>query len=279
MGAGLFARETAKTQLAEAKAAAAKGDTQATAAIAAAQKGITAAESQIVKAKTKHAATPFAQHGWQGNEMVKIDKDIIVLANPEIAKLPSWVIALVVAGGLAAALSTAAGLLLAISSAISHDLLKGIMRPNITEKEELKASRIAMVGAILLAGYFGLNPPDFAAGTVAIAFGLAASSIFPVLMMGIFSKRMNRQGAIAGMIAGIGVTLLYVFQHKGIMFIPGTAFLGNMKENWFFGITPNAFGAVGAMVNFAVAFAVSKTAGPPPKEVQELVEHMRVPGD
>ena len=208
-----------------------------------------------------------------------VDKDIIVLANPEIAKLPEWVIALVVAGGLAAALSTAAGLLLAISSAISHDLLKGIMRPDITEKEELKASRIAMIGAILMAGYFGLNPPDFAAGTVAIAFGLAASSIFPVLMMGIFSKRMNRQGAIAGMIAGIGVTLLYVFQHKGIMFIPGTTFLGDMKENWFFGITPNAFGAVGAAVNFAVAFAVSKKFGPPPTEVQELVERIRTPGD
>ena len=279
LGAGLFARETAKTQLTEAKAAAAEGDTKATAAIAATQKKIAEAEIQIAEAETKHSTTPFAQHGWQGNEMVTVDKDIIVLANPEIAKLPSWVIALVVAGGLAAALSTAAGLLLAISSAISHDLLKGIMRPNITEKEELKASRIAMIGAILMAGYFGLNPPDFAAGTVAIAFGLAASSIFPVLMMGIFSKRMNRQGAIAGMIAGIGVTLLYVFQHKGIMFIPGTTFLGDMKENWFFGITPNAFGAVGAAVNFAVAFAVSKKFGPPPTEVQELVERIRTPGD
>ena len=279
LGAAQYARETAKAQLAEAEEAAAKGDAKATAAIAAAQKSITATETKIAVAKTAHAKTPFAKHGWQGNEMVKVDKDIIVLANPEIAKLPGWVIALVVAGGLAAALSTAAGLLLAIASAISHDLLKGIMRPNITEKEELKASRIAMVGAILMAGYFGLNPPDFAAGTVAIAFGLAASSIFPVLMMGIFSKRMNRQGAIAGMIAGIGVTLLYVFQHKGIMFIPGTTFLGDMKENWFFGITPNAFGAVGAAVNFAVAFAVSRSFDPPPAEVQELVERIRIPGD
>ncbi len=151
--------------------------------------------------------------------MITVDKDIIVLANPEIANLPGWVIALVVAGGLAAALSTAAGLLLAISSAISHDLLKGILRPNISEKQELNASRLAMVGAIAVAGYFGLNPPDFAAGTVAIAFGLAASSIFPVLMMGIFSKKMNRQGAVAGMIAGMSVTLLYVFQHKGILFL------------------------------------------------------------
>ncbi|HAH98204.1 MAG TPA: cation acetate symporter, partial [Verrucomicrobiales bacterium] len=195
----------------------------------------------------------FKQEGWKGNEMVTVDKDIIVLANPEIANLPGWVIALVVAGGLAAALSTAAGLLLAISSSISHDLLKGILRPDISEKKELNASRFAMVGAIAVAGYFGLNPPDFAAGTVAIAFGLAASSIFPVLMMGIFSKKMNRQGAISGMIAGMSITLLYVFQHKGILFLPGTSFLGDMKPNWFLGITPNAFGAIGALVNFAVA--------------------------
>ena len=219
----------------------------------------------------------FKAEGWNGNEMSKIDNDIIVLANPEIAKLPGWVIALVVAGGLAAALSTAAGLLLAISSAISHDLLKGILRPDISEKQELNASRLAMVGAIAVAGYFGLNPPDFAAGTVAIAFGLAASSIFPVLMMGIFSKKMNRQGAIAGMIAGMSITLLYVFQHKGILFIPGTSFLGGMKANWFLGIIPNAFGAVGALVNFAVAFAVSKTAAEAPQEVQDLVENIRIP--
>ena len=224
-------------------------------------------------------AAKAAEYGWKGNEMTQVDKDIIVLANPEIAKLPGWVIALVVAGGLAAALSTAAGLLLAISSAISHDLLKGILKPEISEKDELNASRVAMVGAIILAGYFGLNPPDFAAGTVAIAFGLAASSIFPVLMLGIFSKRMNRQGAIAGMIAGLGITLLYVFQHKGIMFIPGTSFLGSMEENWFFGITPNAFGAVGAIVNFVVAFAVSSNTDAPPEEAVELVERIRTPGD
>ena len=221
----------------------------------------------------------FKQEGWKGNEMVTVDKDIIVLANPEIANLPGWVIALVVAGGLAAALSTAAGLLLAISSSISHDLLKGILRPDISEKKELNASRFAMVGAIAVAGYFGLNPPDFAAGTVAIAFGLAASSIFPVLMMGIFSKKMNRQGAISGMIAGMSITLLYVFQHKGILFLPGTSFLGEMKPNWFLGITPNAFGAIGALVNFAVALAVSKTANEAPKEVQDLVESIRVPSN
>ncbi|GAB3371483.1 cation acetate symporter [Spongiibacter taiwanensis] len=211
------------------------------------------------------------------NEMVTVDRDIIVLANPEIAKLPNWVIALIAAGGLAAALSTAAGLLLAISSAISHDLLKGVLKPDISEKSELLASRIAMAGAIGVAGYLGFNPPDFAAGTVALAFGLAASSIFPVLMMGIFNRRVNKEGAIAGMVAGIGVTLFYVFQHKGIMFIASTAFLGDMQPNWFLGIEPNAFGAVGAVVNFAVAFAVSAMTKEPPQSVQELVEHIRVP--
>jgi len=211
------------------------------------------------------------------NEMVKVDRDIMVLANPEIANLPNWVIALVAAGGLAAALSTAAGLLLAISSAISHDLLKGVFKPDITEKQELRASRVAMAGAILLAGYLGFNPPDFAAGTVALAFGLAASSIFPVLMMGIFYKRMNKEGAIAGMVAGLGVTLLYVFQHKGIMFIANTSFLGGMPENWFLGIEPNAFGAVGAIFNFVVAMIVSRLTAPPPEHIQHLVEHIRVP--
>ncbi|RTZ59328.1 MAG: cation acetate symporter [Gammaproteobacteria bacterium] len=210
------------------------------------------------------------------NELT-VDRDIMVLANPEIAKLPNWVIALVAAGGLAAALSTAAGLLLAIASSISHDLLKGVFTPNITEKSELLSSRIAMGGAVLVAGYLGLHPPDFAAGTVAIAFGLAASSIFPALMMGIFSKRINRQGAIAGMVAGLGITLLYVFQHKGIMFIPGTSFLDGMKPNWFFGISPNAFGAVGAIINFVVATLVSRVTEEPPKHIQELVEHIRVP--
>ena len=215
--------------------------------------------------------------GYETNEMIKVDRDIMVLANPEIAGLPNWVIALVAAGGLAAALSTAAGLLLAISSAISHDLLKGVFRPDISEKEELKASRIAMAASIAVAGYFGFNPPDFAAGTVALAFGLAASSIFPALMMGIFSKSINKEGAIAGMLAGIGITLLYVFQHKGIMFIQSTSFLGNMEPNWFLGIEPNAFGAIGAMVNFIVAYIVSKKNDPPPIEIKEMVERIRLP--
>ena len=211
------------------------------------------------------------------NEMVKIDNDILVLANPEIAGLPNWVIALVAAGGLAAALSTAAGLLLAISSAISHDLLKGVFRPNISERGELLASRVAMAFTVLLAGYLGFNPPDFAAGTVALAFGLAASSIFPVLVMGIFFKRMNTQGAVAGMLAGIGVTLFYVFQHKGIMFIQSTAFLGDMSPNWFLGIEPNAFGAVGALVNFAVAVTVARLTAAPPAEIDEFVDDIRSP--
>ena len=211
------------------------------------------------------------------NEMVKIDNDILVLANPEIAGLPNWVIALVAAGGLAAALSTAAGLLLAISSAISHDLLKGVFRPGISERGELLASRIAMAFTVLLAGYLGFNPPDFAAGTVALAFGLAASSIFPVLVMGIFYKRMNTQGAVAGMLAGIGVTLFYVFQHKGIMFIQSTAFLGDMSPNWFLGIEPNAFGAIGALVNFAVAVTVARITAAPPAEIDEFVDDIRSP--
>ena len=211
------------------------------------------------------------------NEMVKVDNDIMVLANPEIARLPNWVIALVAAGGLAAALSTAAGLLLAIASAISHDLLKGVFRPNISERRELMASRLAMAGAIIFAGYLGFNPPDFAAGTVALAFGLAASSIFPALMMGIFDKRINTEGAVAGMLTGLSVTLLYVFQHKGIMFVADTAFLGDMPANWFLGIEPNAFGVVGALVNFGVAFTVSSLTQAPPREIQDLVEHIRAP--
>ncbi len=211
------------------------------------------------------------------NELVKLDNDILVLANPEIAQLPNWVIALVAAGGLAAALSTAAGLLLAIASAISHDLLKSTFMPRITEKQELAASRGAMALAIIGAGYLGLHPPGFAAGTVALAFGLAASSLFPVLMMGIFSRRVTREGAIAGMVAGIGVTLFYVFQHKGIMFIPGTAFLGDTPENWFFGIEPNAFGIIGALLNFVVAIVVSRLSAPPPESVQQLVDNIRTP--
>ena len=211
------------------------------------------------------------------NELVKLDNDILVLANPEIANLPNWVIALVAAGGLAAALSTAAGLLLAISSSISHDLLKRTLMPHISERQELFASRIAMAAAVLGAGYLGLNPPGFAAGTVALAFGLAAASLFPALLLGIFSTRVTREGAILGMLSGIGVTLAYVFQHKGIMFIPGTSFLGGLPPNWFLGIEPNAFGVVGAMVNFGVTLGVTRLTPAPPDSVQQLVEAIRVP--
>ena len=195
------------------------------------------------------------EFGWQGNELF-VDRDIMVLANPEIAKLPNWVIALVAAGGLAAALSTAAGLLMAISSAVSHDLMKGTFTPNITEKQELLYARVAMAVAIVIAAYLGLNPPGFAAQVVALAFGLAASSIFPALMMGIFSKRINSKGAIFGMLAGILSTLLYIFMYKGWFFIPGTNMLANTTENHIMGIAPEAFGTIGAIINFAVAYLV-----------------------
>ncbi|MGE0855034.1 MAG: sodium:solute symporter family protein [Hyphomicrobiaceae bacterium] len=218
-----------------------------------------------------------AGFGWKGNELTKVDRDIMVLANPEIANLPNWVIALVAAGGLAAALSTAAGLLLAISSAISHDLLKGMINPNISEKAELLAARIAMAGAIAVAAYLGLNPPGFAAQVVALAFGLAASSIFPALMMGIFSKRINNHGAILGMVTGILATLVYIFWFKGWFFIPGTEMAKNVPGNWFMGISPEAFGSIGALINFAVAYIVSMVTAAPPQRIQDLVESVRIP--
>ena len=217
------------------------------------------------------------QFGWKGNELVKVDPDIMVLANPEIAKLPNWVIALVAAGGLAAALSTAAGLLLAISSAISHDLLKSTFMPDISEKAELNAARISMAGAILVAGYLGLNPPGFAAQVVALAFGLAAASIFPALMMGIFSTRINNSGAVAGMLVGLVSTLVYIFTYKGWMFIPGTEMLANTPDNWFLGISPEAFGALGALLNFVTANVVTSMTKPVPDHIRHMVEDIRVP--
>ncbi len=234
---------------------------------------------QYYNDKTKNQAVldKAAAAGWKGNELT-VNPDIIVLANPEIALLPNWVIALVAAGGLAAALSTAAGLLLAISSAISHDLVKGVFNPKISEKNELLAGKFAMAGAILVAGYLGLNPPGFAAGTVALAFGIAASSLFPAIMMGIFSKKMNKEGAIAGMLAGLFITLFYVFAHKGIFFIKGTDFVDMIGgPNPFFGVSPEAFGAVGAMFNFIVAFVVDKFTKEPPEHIQHLVESVRTP--
>lgn len=223
------------------------------------------------------AFAPTAEaRGWAGNELT-VNNDILVLANPEIAQLPGWVIGLIAAGGIAAALSTAAGLLLAISSAVSHDLIKKTINPNISEKGEMLAARISMGVAILLATYLGLNPPGFAAQTVALAFGIAGASIFPVLMMGIFSKRINDKGAIAGMLAGLITTLLYIFTYLGWLFIPGTNMLPNTPDNWLFGIAPQSFGVIGAVINFAVAFAVSNATDAPPQEVQDLVESVRFP--
>ncbi|MDI5935579.1 sodium:solute symporter family protein [Halomonas kalidii] len=221
-------------------------------------------------------APTAAERGWEGNELT-VNNDILVLANPEIANLPGWVIGLIAAGGIAAALSTAAGLLLAISSAISHDLIKTTINPNITEKGEMLAARISMGGAILLATYLGLNPPGFAAQTVALAFGIAGASLFPALMMGIFSKRVNNKGAVAGMLAGLIATLLYIFTYLGWLFIPGTNMLPNTPDNWILGISPLSFGAIGAMINFAVAFAVSSATEEPPQEIQDLVESVRFP--
>ncbi|MCG5529858.1 cation acetate symporter [Halorhodospira halochloris] len=216
------------------------------------------------------------EHGWEGSEL-DIDRDIIVLANPQIANLNPIVVALVAAGGIAAALSTAAGLLLAISSAVSHDLLKGVFMPRITEKQEMLAARISMAVAILFAGYLGLNPPGFAAEVVALAFGLAAASLFPTLMMGIFMAKMNKQGAIAGMLVGLFSTLLYIFIYKGFFFFPETALLPDEEAYWLFGLNTTSFGAVGAVLNFIAAYVVSKLTAPPPKEIQQLVENIRVP--
>ncbi|WP_417279325.1 sodium:solute symporter family protein [Celeribacter sp.] len=209
------------------------------------------------------------------NELT-VNRDIITLANPEIARLPSWVIALVAAGGLAAALSTAAGLLMAIASAVSHDLIKSQLNPSISEKGELMAARIAMAVAIAVATYLGMNPPGFAAQTVALAFGLAAASIFPALMMGIFSKRINNKGAVAGMVAGLVVTIVYIFLHKGWFFITGTNSFTD-ADPLLLSIKSTSFGAVGALINFAVAFVVSNATDEPPAEIQDLVESIRIP--
>ncbi len=228
------------------------------------------------KSKSEEFNAAATAAGWAGNEL-KVDRDIMVLANPEIAKLPNWVIALVAAGGLAAALSTAAGLLMAISSSVSHDLLKGTLMPDLTEKQELLAARISMAVAISIAAWLGLNPPGFAAQVVALAFGLAASSIFPALMMGIFSTKINDKGAIAGMLAGLLATLLYIFTFKGWFFVPGTNMLDNTTANHFLGIAPEAFGAVGAAINFGVAYMVSGATSAVPENIRHLVEDIRVP--
>lgn len=205
---------------------------------------------------------------------IYVDKDIMVLANPEIAQLPNWVIALIAAGGIAAALSTAAGLLLVISASVSHDLLKGTFWSSISEKNELMASRFSAGFAILVAGYLGLNPPAFVAQVVAFAFGLAASSLFPVIFLGIFSKRMNKWGAISGMLSGLVFTMAYIIYFKGI-FIQPTA--ENIPDNWLFGISPEGIGSIGMIINFSVALIVSRFTPEPPESIQQLVETIRSP--
>ena len=219
------------------------------------------------------AETMRNEHGWMGSE-VRVDRDIMVLANPEIAGLPNWVIALVAAGGIAAALSTAAGLLLVISASISHDLLKSTFARNITEKQELLAGRLAAGVAVLIAGYLGYNPPGFVAQVVAFAFGLAAASLFPVIIMGIFNKRMNKWGAISGMLTGLVFTMGYIIYFKGVFMTP---FAADVKENWLFGISPEGIGTVGMALNFIVAWVVSRLTPPPPPHIQHMVEDIRVP--
>ncbi len=215
--------------------------------------------------------------GWNGNEL-QVDRDIIVLANPEIASLPDWVIALVAAGGIAAALSTAAGLLLVISAAVSHDLLKGVFLPNISERRELLAGRISAAVAIFIAGLLGYFPPAFVAQVVAFAFGLAAASLFPPILLGIFSKRMNKQGAIAGMLTGLLFTYAYIEFFKGLFLRwAGSPFADDVAENWLFGVSPEGIGALGMVLNFVVALTVSRMTAAPPERVQELVEYIRAP--
>src|SRR5690554_6714754 len=215
--------------------------------------------------------------GWKGNELT-VNNDILVLALPEIGNMPGWVIGLIAAGGIAASLSTASGLLLAISSAVSHDLLKNTLMPDLSDKKEMLLARLSMVGAISIATYLGLNPPGFAAQTVALAFGMAASSIFPALMMGIFIRRINSKGAMTGMLAGAGSTIVYIFLYLGWFFIPGTNTFPNSPEYYLFGIiSPLSFGVIGAIINFTVAILVSNATEKPSEEIQEMVRRVRYP--
>ncbi len=222
-------------------------------------------------------AEQAAAYGWKGNEL-SVDRDIMVLANPEIAGLPDWVIALVAAGAIAAALSTAAGLLLVISAAVSHDLIKGIFVPGISEKRELLAGRIAAAFAIVVAGYLGFDPPGWVAQVVAFAFGLAAASLFPVIVLGIFYKRANKQGAIAGMLTGLFFTYGYIEYFKGLFLKwAGAPWGENVASNWWFGISPEGIGVVGMLLSFSVIIVVSRLTAPPPDHIQHMVEHIRIP--
>lgn len=224
----------------------------------------------------QYTAFAKAENGHLANELT-VDRDIMVLANPEIANLPAWVIALVAAGGLAAALSTAAGLLLVISSSVSHDLVKKTFKPNLTDKQELWIARGAATVAVVIAGYFGIDPPGFVAAVVALAFGLAAASFFPAIVLGIFYKKMNKEGAIAGMIVGITLMLFYMLKFKFGIFDGGKEAVAGLKQDWWFGISPEGFGSIAMFVNFVVAIVVNKFTPEPPEEVQEIVENIRIP--
>ncbi len=222
-------------------------------------------------------AAAASEYGWAGNEL-SVDRDIMVLANPEIADLPNWVIALVAAGGIAAALSTAAGLLLVISAAVSHDLIKGIFLPKISDRQELMFGRVAAFAAILVAGYLGHDPPGWVAQVVAFAFGLAAASLFPVILLGIFFKRINREGAIAGMLAGLVFTYAYIEYFRGLFLKwAGSPWGANTSEQWLFGISPEGIGVIGMCINLVVAVVVSYLTSPPPERIQHMVENIRVP--
>ncbi|VAW02064.1 Acetate permease ActP (cation/acetate symporter) [hydrothermal vent metagenome] len=227
-------------------------------------------QTGLLSWKDKNKDGKLNYHGGETNE-VTVNRDIMVLANPEIAKLPPWVVALVAAGGLAAALSTAAGLLLVISSSISHDLAKRVMFKNISDKQELLVARLAAVAAIIAAGYLGINPPGFVAQVVAFAFGLAAASFFPVIVLGIFTKTASKWGAIFGMLGGIGFTSSYIIWFK---FIHPEA---NIPENWLWGISPEGIGVVGMLINFALVIAISKFTAPPPAHVITMIEDIRQP--
>lgn len=232
--------------------------------------GLIAHEDKNRDGKIQYVAAP------EVNELT-VDRDIMVLANPEIADLPAWVIGLIAAGGLAAALSTAAGLLLVISSSVSHDLIKNVLNPGLSEKGELWAARISAAVAVIIAGYFGINPPGFVAAVVALAFGLAAASFFPAIILGIFYKKMNSQGAISGMVVGLCLMLFYMMKFKFGIFDGGQDAVAGLQEDWWFGISPEGFGTIAMVVNFIVAIAVNTFTNDPPEDVQEIVENIRIP--
>lgn len=234
-------------------------------------------KTKLIKFDDKNGDGIVQYVGDKEKNELTIDNDIMVLANPEIAGLPNWVVALVGAGGLAAALSTAAGLLLVIASSISHDLIKKIIKPDISEKGELLAARTSAGVAVIVAGYFGINPPGFVAAVVALAFGLAAASFFPAIILGIFYKKMNKEGAISGMLVGLTLMVWYMLKFKFGMFDGGKEALGALKADWWFGISPEGFGTVAMAANFIVALIVNKFTKEPPLHVQEIVEHIRIP--